>query len=56
MKKPSHIGKKRVIGYNCKTCRGKNFRESGDIIIHICKGFAIPVFSLPKVNKKNVDK
>ena len=34
---------KRIIGYNCKVCRGKNFREDGDVITHICSGWAEPV-------------
>lgn len=36
--------KKKLIGYNCKVCRGANFIESGDVVTHICSGFAKPVY------------
>lgn len=39
--------KKELVGYNCKKCKGKNFREDGDIVTHLCEGFAEPVFDFP---------
>ncbi len=32
-----------LVGYNCKKCKGKNFHESGNTILHLCEGFAEPV-------------
>lgn len=39
--------KKEVIGYNCEVCKGKNFVESGGAILHLCEGFAEPVYEPP---------
>lgn len=36
--------KKKLIGYNCKVCKGGAFVESGEIVTHICSGFAEPVY------------
>jgi hypothetical protein len=44
MTSPSAKRKKKIIGYNCKVCRGRNFKESGEMILHLCEGFAEPVF------------
>lgn len=42
---------KKIIGYNCDICHGKNARESGDTIVHVCKGVLIPVFEETHIPK-----
>ena len=43
--KPVKAKKRKLIGYNCKVCRGKKVHENDYAITHFCSGLREPVFS-----------
>lgn len=44
MNEPSNTPERKIIGYTCEVCHGKNVRETDNEILHACEGVLIPVF------------